>query len=200
MSWSGYTAAQQAADQQFVAADELLLVTKSIKASKERDNILESLADYLDATAVDDLDYFSQGIAARSDSANYFEDLTLAVGEWIGTSGAATPFQITLLEKSVGQLADSRAELLSVANRSIPWGIHVFIMFSSVIVACFMGASLSNEPRPRPFGWALMISLAMSVYLSLAHPFNEPFGIKLDSLVELSELVRYESSDASANS
>ncbi len=191
MSWNTYTAAQSAIDAQFVAADELIVAVEALPNTQQRDEILESLAQYLDTLIAQDIEHFRENEDFPAPSRDSIGDLQRAASAVVVNPVASQTIQIDLIEDAVKELAKQRGVVLSVSNRVLPNVMMALIMLSTLFVAIFMGASLSDEDRPwLLFGWVFVLTLALAVMVWIAHPFAAPLGIDLSALENLADTAR----------
>jgi len=191
MSWNTFTAGQSAVDAQFVAADELIVASLDLENVQDKNRLLASVANYLDTTTEEDFTFFAQGNVFPAPSVDSFRELQQAASAAIEDPGTGQKIQISLIEDSVTNLAENRGELLSVSNRVLPPVMMALIMISTLFVAVFMGASLSDEERPwLLFGWVCVLTLALAVMIWISHPFTAPLGIDISSLSELADVAR----------
>ena len=186
MSWTTYNAGQAAVDAQFIAADEMIGASRDLDSAEDRDRISTGLANYLETFVQQDIQFFSTGEAFPPPSVDSFRELQKATAVTLGNKQADEAVQIDIITAAFKDLAENGGKLLSVTNRVLPGIIIGLIVISGMLVAVFMGASLSNEERPNLLlGWVLVLSLALSAMVWIAHPFSEPLRIDTTAFEEI---------------
>ncbi|MAT60748.1 MAG: hypothetical protein CMH41_03680 [Micrococcales bacterium] len=192
MSWSTFNAGQSAIDSQFSGADRILVALDTSNLSEQdRKDFSNNLAEYLDKASTEDIESLRAGQIRPLPSDDFIYSLELAVIALTDESKRMGEVTKQLLVTSLLDIVSGRAELQSVSNRVLPAGLLGLVFLAAMFVAMVMGASMSRVRRPYLLiGWALVMSLALSVLIWLSQPFYAPLEIDVKSLSELADVAR----------
>ena len=159
--------------------------------AQERKDLSRNLAQYLEKASTEDIESLRVGQIRPLPSDELILALELAVIALTDDSETMGEVTTQLLVKSLLDIVSGRAELQSVSNRVLPAGLLGLVFLAARFVAIVMGASMSRVERPYLLvGWAIVMSLALSVLIWLSQPFYAPLEIDVKSLSELADVAR----------
>lgn len=181
ISWGAVTAAQNAAEQQAAAIQQMAWALRNIPDYSTSTALTDKLKTYAQTAAGPDEHFLALADTANLPSTPVLEEFEDALNAYAYGPGAQVKGADNLLSAG-SNLVSSAAAVSAVANRSLPRPMAALLFIVGVLVTIILGITTVNSGRSSMifiYIWCLIPALSLAVVLTLAFPFALRSGMTL---------------------
>ncbi len=182
ISWSGVTAGQAIVEAEAAASQQLSWSAHALKDQEAGQRIRDDLVTYLRIAAREDPEQLAVGNFGSLPSMESLSRLENTVHE-IAYVGGSSPQEAGGLITAATAISGEQSQLAAIATRALPAVVIVLLVTSALLLAVVIGMSTVTMDRPiLLLGWSLVAAIALSVVITLDHPFSGDIAVDLTPL------------------